>query len=218
MTDVAKKSNKAIIRIEDKYYKAKDKDIPLQYNPEKYSIGKTVVWTDQHRKGTPPELQFSKQNHKTLSFDLFFDTYEQGLDVRTTYTSKIVALTEPFVKCEEEKSRPPICLFSWGKLTFRGVVENVTQNFTLFTRDGIPVRARLTVRMKQFSTAKEKTKDQPPGDPEKVRIVKEGDRLYTISTEEYGTPDQWRLIAEANHIENPRFLQPGQTLLIPVLE
>lgn len=210
-------TDKAMIKIDDNQYQGEDREIHLQYNPEKYTIGKTVSWTDQTSQGKTPELQFSTLGRKTLSFDLFFDTYEEDTDVRE-YTKKILALTEPTVESQQGKYRPPICLFSWGKLNFRGVVKTVTQNFTLFSWDGIPVRARLTVSMEQFSTARDEARGQPPGDPEKVRIIKEGDRLYTISAEEFGTPYLWRHIAGANNIVNPRFLEPGQTLIIPALE
>ena len=224
MISVINENKKARLRIIDERYKddkGNDKgnrDIFFQYNPEKYTIGKTVVWTNQNAKGTTPTSQFTGQGNKTLAFELFFDTYEEWeqtqKDVRR-YTSKILALTEPL---KQDDSQPPICLFSWGTFNFRGIVKSVTQNFTLFTPEGIPVRARLNVQMEQFDTAQDKAKGQPPGDPEKLRIVKEGDRLDLIATDEYGTPHEWKRIAAANQIENPRYLSAGQTLMIPVLE
>ena len=39
--------------------------------------------------------------------------------------------------------------------------------------------------------------------------------LHTIAATEYDDPSQWRRIADANGIENPLDLEPGQELLIP---
>ena len=43
----------------------------------------------------------------------------------------------------------------------------------------------------------------------------EGDALWRIAAEEYGDPAQWRPIAAANNITNPRVLEPGTELIIP---
>ena len=53
----------------------------------------------------------------------------------------------------------------------------------------------------------------------RVRTVQAGDRLPLIAEEMYGDPRFWRLIAEANNIEDPlRFPEPhhiGWALAIP---
>lgn len=210
-------NNKASLKVLDE--KFKNIEIYFQYNPDSYSIEKTVSWNDQGEKKTIPELQFINQGRKTLSFNLFFDTYEQGTDVRDL-TKKVIELSEPMVETQQGKGkkRPPICLFAWGNLCFKGVVERVTQNYTMFLSDGKPVRARLTISMKQFSTAKDEAKGTLPGDPEKIWIVKEGDQLSSIAAREYGSPFLWRVIADKNNIINPRLLTPGQVLILPALE
>jgi nucleoid-associated protein YgaU len=47
--------------------------------------------------------------------------------------------------------------------------------------------------------------------------VKLGDTLSNIAAAEYGDPNQWRPIAIANRIDNPRVLAPGRGLVIPPL-
>ena len=53
----------------------------------------------------------------------------------------------------------------------------------------------------------------------KVRSIKAGDRLPLIAAEVYGDPRLWRLIAEANEIDDPlRFPTPqdvGRVILVP---
>ena len=49
----------------------------------------------------------------------------------------------------------------------------------------------------------------------KRREVMPQDTLALIAYQEYGTPNRWRAIAEANDIEDPLDLRPGQVLAIP---
>lgn len=52
----------------------------------------------------------------------------------------------------------------------------------------------------------------------KIWRVKQGDTLKRIAAKEYGNPNLWRRIADANKIDNPRLLKPGMKLVIPPLE
>lgn len=206
---------KAIISVRDPD-PAKDTEIEqikVLFNPEKYTLEKTANWQE---KGKKKILQFISIARKSFSVDLFFDTYEAGEDVRG-YTSKIVKLTDPI---NAKKKNPPVCIFSWGGFNFRGVIEKVTQNYTMFLSSGKPVRAVLNVTFKQFSLAQEQAKGNPPGDPSTIRIVKEGETLNLIASQEYGDPALWRIIADKNKdkIQNPRFIEAGTELIIPALE
>jgi len=53
----------------------------------------------------------------------------------------------------------------------------------------------------------------------RVRSIKAGDRLPLIAAEVYGDPRLWRLIAEANEVDDPlRFptsQDVGRVILIP---
>ena len=180
----------------------------------------------------------------TLSLDLFFDTYEDeqrgpGLarSLRqnlkgtplglfplatpsptsvTTYTEEIANL----LRIDNNLHRPPICKLLWGKLQlFSGVLTDLTQNFTLFQPDGTPVRATLscTFTLYRSTTLAMKALDLHSADVPKTRTARGGETLSGIAAEEYDDPSQWRLLAAANRITNPRALTPGQVLRIPKL-
>ncbi len=191
------------------------KQIKALFNPEKYSLEKSATWEE---KGKQKTLEFVGISRKSFSIELFYDTYEAGTDVRD-YTREIVQLMDPTVEYKGKKV-PPVCLFSWGGFSFRGIVEKVTQNYSLFLNSGIPVRAVLTVGFKQFNFPAEQARGNPPGDPTKIRIVKDGETLNGIAAREYGNPSLWRVIADANkdRIVNPRVLQAGTAIVIPALQ
>jgi nucleoid-associated protein YgaU len=102
---------------------------------------------------------------------------------------------------------------------FEGVLENLVQRFTLFLPSGIPVRARLSCTFKEWIASEVEARLQNKQSPDvaKTRTVRRGDTLSSIAAEEYADPALWRPIARANGIVNPRRLQPGQVLAIPVL-
>ncbi len=163
---------------------------------------------------------FGGGDARQLTLELFFDVTESDVpaplrDVRIE-TDQIVALT----RIEPKQGRPPTCAVVWGRgstqdFPFVGVVGNLTERFTLFAPDGTPLRATLTVVFREFLDA---VQDQRETDPESTtRVVKRGDTLSGIAADVYRDPTRWRLIAEANRLDDPRHLEPGWVLTIPAV-
>jgi nucleoid-associated protein YgaU len=48
-----------------------------------------------------------------------------------------------------------------------------------------------------------------------VHVVKDGDTLQSVAHHTYGDPNSWRMIAEANEIDNPFHLRRGTALSLP---
>jgi hypothetical protein len=199
-------------------------DIPVLYNPNQYSFEKGVQLAEMGVPGLgAPILQYVRGNARSLSMELFFDTYETGEDVRT-YTNELYAL----MNVESETHVPAICRFAWGpgkwgkrdEASFRCIVERVSGRFTLFLPDGTPVRATLNVTLREFVDVEMLVRAQPThsADHTKTRFVRRGDTLSAIAADEYGDPALWRPIAAANLIHNPRLLEPGRALVIPALD
>lgn len=62
----------------------------------------------------------------------------------------LYALTLPITAVDGNAGgtmRPPVVIFSWGDLTFRGVVKSLNIDFVVFDEDGLPRRATVTVSM-----------------------------------------------------------------------
>ena len=196
------------------------------FNPNAYTVEDGSTWQDQERNRQKSELQYTGGQRKTLTMELFLDTYEQGTDVRT-HTSKLARLLIPSIDFGNGK-RPPIVRLNWGPkdpdtasgiFPFICVLEKLTQKFTLFASDGFPVRATLNVTFKEFSLPPDELKRNPPRNsfPAYTYTVKAGDTLSTIAAQYWQAPDRWRRIAGENKILNPRILHPGQVLIIPTI-
>ncbi len=195
------------------------------FNPSEYTIEDSNKWEDQDRNKQRPELQYTGGERKKLSMELFFDSYEAGEDVRR-YTRQVANLLE----VDRNKDRPPVCTIEWGDTSsqppndadfpFVGVLESIKQQFVLFKGDGTPVRAKLSVTFKQFRLPEDELKRKPRRGsfPAKTYAVQQGDTLSGIAARLWKRPEDWRLIAGANHIEDARRLVPGQRLVIPRIE
>jgi hypothetical protein len=192
--------------------------IEVLFNPNQYQLtrGNQFAEVAVPGLGAPP-LQFIRGNARTLSMQLFFDTYDpvdanvtQGSDVRQ-YTQQIINLLE----VDSELHAPPICFFNWGSLSFVGVLERADQTFTMFRSTGIPVRATMDVSLKEVG--QEQAERLQSADFTKRHVVRRGETLSSIAAEKYGDPALWRPIAEENGLDNPLALQTGQVLVIPAL-
>lgn len=198
------------------------KAIEAMFNPAELSIETRNQFQRTVMPGLPtPVTQFVGGETQTLSLDLFFDTYELQQDVRNE-TRKVTDL----LKIKKELHAPPVCQFMWGgaipadRVHFQGVIDSVTQKFTMFLGTGIPVRATLTLKVSEFRTIKEQLKSLKleSADRTKVRVFTQGDSLWLWSHREYGEAAKWRTIAAFNNIDNPRLVAPGRELTIPPLE
>jgi hypothetical protein len=184
------------------------------FNPKEYSVQKSVQWEPHKAPGLDtPEQEFTSGNPAVLSVELFFDTYEEKKDVRKAHTDPIMALA----LVDPDKHRPPLVMFSWGGFQFKGVVESLTLRYTMFLPDGKPCRATANLSVKEAQTAKEQLEKNPRNSPDhtKRRTVKMGETLALISHEEYDDPAEWRRIADANGISDPKDVKPGTVLTLP---
>ena len=192
------------------------------FNPKEYTFTKQNTWQAGMVLGSNvPKVEFAGGQAMTLQMELFFDTYEEGKDVRKEYTDKIwkLMMINPDTKDKANKGRPPMCEFSWGQTwTFKAVITSLNQKFTMFLSDGTPVRSTISVT---FQQAAEKGK-YPGQNPTtlslpgyKTRAVKQGETIDWIAFDEYGDPGLWRFLADTNNLPDPMRLQVGQVLAIP---
>jgi len=189
--------------------------IPVLFNPNQYSLDGSNRFAEIGIPGLgSPILQYVSGNARMLTMELFFDTYELKWDVRA-FTDRVYGL----LAINPPDHVPPICTFIWGTFQFRCVVERVGGRFTLFLADGTPVRATLNVTFKEYTDIAIAVQSAPTqsSDHAKVRNLGRGDTLSGLAAAEYGDPAKWRPIAEANHIDNPRSMEPGRLLVIPPL-
>jgi hypothetical protein len=197
--------------------------IQALFNPQTLTITKATMWRSSPKPGSDTSTaQFLYGEPAMLTVELFFDTYERRQRV-TEHTQAVFALTT--IQEHGELHRPPLCRLQWGNFNISDiyqcewVLQNLTQQFSLFLADGTPVRATLGCTFQQWRSdaIEARLLDKKSADVAKTRTVRRGETLSSIAAEEYQDPTRWRPIAEANGLNDPRQLQPGQVLVIPAL-
>jgi len=213
---MAEKPRKATIKVLEG--SPKFKEIEVLFNPTEYSIEYSSSYSETAPPGlSNPILQFVNGNTQVLTMELLFDTYTDGggRDV-TELTRQLTDL----LSIDRTLHAPPRVQFIWGSITFKAVIERISQRFTMFLRSGTPVRATLNVTFKQHKTIAEQLEDPKTNSADKTkrRIFESHDSLWLMAAREYGETRYWRLIAEHNRIEDPRDIEPGRVLVLPPLE
>lgn len=182
--------------------------IVVAFNPTEYTLEKSNGFAEATVPGLEsPLIQFSSGKARSLSLELLLDTYTYGKqeDLRKTYIEKF----EKLVAVDGDIHAPPPCKVVWGTMEFIGFVESLSKKYVMFLGDGTPVRARVSLKIKEYIPVDiqlKKTKRASP-DKRKYHTVEEGDNLWQLAYQAYGDATLWRILAEANHIDNPIDLQ-----------
>jgi len=176
------------------------------------------------RGANVPKLEFNGGNPTDLKMELFFDTYESGEDVRRSYTNGLWDLARVNSQKKDprtHKSSPPMCEFRWGSTwSFKAVVLNISQKFTMFLSDGTPVRATVEISLRQVEDEGIYPNQNPTSGGiagYRTHVVREGELLDWIASQEYGEAKYWRYIANVNGIGDPIRIKPGTVLSLPPL-
>ncbi len=217
------------------------KNFYVEYNPTTYQLSKNAEFgMDPAFDSDSPAVQFTYGTVETLSMQLFFDSFSTGaknapsvadglklkgsqvvnslakfFDVREL-TDKVYGL----MQIEPSAHIPPLVKVEWSSLQFEGFLKSCNVNLIKFSDMGIPVRATMDCVFFRFTKMGAKVKMNPFGSPDtaKFRTIEQGQSLWSYASSEYGDPGQWRAIAEANNISNPRILRSGKMIRVPAIE
>ena len=148
--------------------------------------------------------------------DFLLDTSDSLEDVRERYVYRLRELMD----INEKLHAPPIVAFVWDQQVFKGVIESMDVAYTLFTPEGLPLRAQVSASLKEYRPVDVQVRETPKTSPdvEKSYVVRLGETLASIAAAVYRDPARWRDIAAANDIRDPRRLEPGTLLSLPALK
>jgi hypothetical protein len=127
--------------------------LEVQFNPKELQVDKTVSWTPAGGHEENPTQEFKEPQSSTLNVTLYFDTYETKKDV-----ADVLKPLEAMATIDPKLGRPPLVLFAWGRFVFQGVVESLSQKFTMFLEDGTRCRCEVGLKMKSARGAKSSAK------------------------------------------------------------
>jgi hypothetical protein len=205
-----------------------------QFNPTELQFAKQAQIAEIAIPGLDsPLIQFVRLQDEKITLELFFDTTDTGMDDNA---KSVTLLTDPFydlLKIDSTAHAPPRLSFGWGsafpgsnvgdskqrRSSFTCVIESVNQQYTLFAPNGTPLRAKLNVTLREYKRLSDQISqlNLQSADVSKSYVVQSGDTLPKIAYQAYDDPTAWRIIADANGIDDPTFLTAGSVLSLPAV-
>jgi nucleoid-associated protein YgaU len=204
----------------------------LDYAPAELAFSKAAQFADVAIPGLEqPLIQFVRGDAETLNLELFFDSTEAGTGPAAVAVTQKVEEFHKLVQIKGDLHTPPLVKVSWGDdfpgtamgatetagETFTAVVLSVARRFTLFSPDGKPLRATVSVALKHYATVAEQVAaiNYQSADHTRLHVVADGETLPLIAHDAYADARKWRVIADHNRLAEVRDLAPGLLLELP---
>jgi hypothetical protein len=197
--------------------------VTVQFNPETlkvtYANQISTPAAPRNSSGTPAQ-QFVGAGTTKLSLQLWFDvTAEMAPEIQQRDVRLLTEKVAFFITPDEDNNNViPAVRFVWGSFQFSGLMESLDESLELFSEDGIPLRASMTLGLTRQKITKFKfgktantTLAGPAAGTRPLKAAPAGKTLQGMASSQ-GKGDNWQAIAAANNIENPRLLQPGQLI------
>jgi hypothetical protein len=221
----------------DGYVKAKlaienGETIQALFNPTELTITKGNNWTFDPIKGTSlPKGKFGGGKPREMQINLLLDQTlpNGGMSVKDMADKLLKMMEVPSgAGGGGANAVPPLVTFQWGDMpSFKAACTSLTIAFQLFKPNGTPIRAdvKLALTQAEQATSASSNSSNSRTNPTTrsagglgVHVVRDGDSLQSVAQKTYGDPNRWRLLAEANGIDNPLHLRRGTPLNLPRLD
>jgi hypothetical protein len=192
-------------------------ELAVQFNPTSVKITHGARW--KPKDGAPgrevPQAEYISPSPRELTLALTFDAYESGRDV-----VKDVATLADWMKPPENAVQPPVLEVAWNApARFHCYLNSLEATYTLFARDGTPIRASVSVKLVELPVPPGKTNPSSGSERGHRRCrVTDGESLHSIAQREYDDPRLWRGLASVNGIDDPLRSLSGAYLHIPPRE
>jgi hypothetical protein len=210
--------------------KSGGKRVQVQFNPEtlKVSFANQIATPTGagSQEGSPARL-FVGAGSTKLAVQIWFDVTaipaeaERVEDVREL-TREVTYFITPIA--EGEHFIPPAVKFAWGSFAFAGIVDSIEESLEFFSNDGKPLRAQISLAMSQqripeYVAGRGVPQAPPPGAgkgpggrPVGTSPLTQAPAGVPLQALAGASGADWRAVAQANQIENPRLLAAGQLI------
>ncbi|MFM9969261.1 MAG: peptidoglycan-binding protein [Burkholderiales bacterium] len=204
----------------------KTKSFSVMINPAEISLQSSIGYSRVKTLGqTRSEMKFSAYGADEVKFSIVLDGTAAAVPAGSSADRKDVkvqidnlfSVVYDYVGDKHEPSRVRLL---WGSVIFFGRLSNISTQYTLFKRNGDPLRAKVEMKFAgSVSKAEDKlTANRSSPDLSHVIEVKRGDTLPLLCNSIYGDPGYYPEVARFNNLVSFRDLRPGTRLHFPPLE
>ncbi len=192
----------------------------VQYNPQAYARKYEIEWESNEADGnTDGNQRFKRIKPSDLNLNFTIDgTGASGpaWDVE----QQVNNLLDVAYNYQGNEHQPRILKVTWGTLDYTGVLQVLNINYPLFSADGNPLRAKLTLTLKSHKPPEQQVAENNPASPDltHLRIVEDGDTLPLMTYDIYGDSRYYLQVAAFNGLSAFRSLTTGTRVLFPPLK
>ncbi|HAP64916.1 MAG TPA: hypothetical protein DCR93_37345 [Cytophagales bacterium] len=205
----------------DKGLGSKDGEYEVMLNPEKFTENFNIEYNTEQAPGTPDApAKFNKAEPGKVSFDLIFDGTGVIDLTRTDISKEIKDFKKVVYDYNGDIHCPNFLKLTWGKaLQFNCRLESLSIEYTLFSADGSPLRAKAQASFVSYTSAEKISQKANKKSPDMTHriTVKKGDSLPALTEQVYGDGKYFVQVARHNRVYNFRNLTPGTVLTFPPL-
>lgn len=193
--------------------------VEVQFNPESLKVtfaNQLVQPPGGDQAAGNAGRQFVGAGTTKLALQLWFDVTAMVTDpvddVRRLTQKVIYFMTPQKSDADPKKLAPPGVRFHWGTFLFDGMVEGLEESLEFFSPEGKPLRASMSLTLSQQKILQAEFKGDGrvplvPGQ-KPLQGARQGESLQTMAGRK-GKED-WQSIAQANGVEDPLRMRPGQ--------
>lgn len=197
--------------------------LELPINPEKVKLGKGIRYAEDKQLGSLNGSNvYVRYQPETLFFECLLDMTNamEDADEKKPVHDLVDQLEARLYDYNTEGHRPSFVKVEYGDITFFGQLKTLDTEYTLFDKDGLPLRAELKVTLTGYCSQKEEKKHFSKHSPDVSRLVtlKEGQTLAALCYEIYGDALLVGQVARFNNLNGYRSIPAGTELLMPMLK
>jgi hypothetical protein len=173
--------------------------------------------TDPKYTSTAPEelkIEFVLDGTKTM--EGYVDKYKEK-----EVPAQIKSFTDCVYQYVGKTHRPRFLIVHWGsEINFPCVLSHLDINYTLFSPNGNPLRAKISATFVNYVSEKATEAAARKNSPDLThyRLVREGDRLDLLSYIIYKDSGMFLQVARANDLSTVRNIKPGKGLNFPPIK
>lgn len=198
--------------------------VNLRFNPNSYTVTaqNQIASFPSPMGGSAAARQYMGASGKSLSIEVLLDDSESTSGSVVADCDLLMSACSPgaldsLVAQATGIMLPKLVIFGWGwTVQFLAIMQSVSVTYERFRPNGIPYRAKAQLQMLELPLP---IPGQNPTsgtrDVKRGHQLQDGATLAHVAQAEYRKPTMWRVIAEANGIDDPLRVAAGTRLLVP---
>ncbi len=220
----AKLSKLVMTAYSDEGYSSKVTDFSVLINPASYKHKMAATYNERESIGDAKgPLQYWRTDPETLDFEIVLDgtgVANRSTDKPTSVEDQLKKLKAVVIDYNGQIHSPNFVKVAWGTFEFKGRLESMEVDASLFKPSGDILRATVSLSFKSHTDIKEAQRLAKKSSPDlsHLKLIRVGDTLPQLCYEIYKDPSYYVEVAKINNLSNFRALVPGTTIYFPPIK